>query len=1036
MKIYRRAPVALLMLAASALAQSPVENINQVPSGPASSSPRELAVAGDRLWFIADVAGHGSCLCRTDVAGGTVEFLHELEPGDGELADSFERIRGLSDGRVLLMVDGDDSSEQVWISDGATSGTVPLLVPGPSGSQEVLDYQTTNVTVAEHAGQAYFFASPGYPTRSVYRTTGTPGVAELVWDFGGASDFELDGEELVSCGGELWCTVQLGGQLHLLRSADPMAGYTTVAILPVDATQWVGLYAASAGVAITAVVPGEGRELWVSDGTPAGTAMVDLLPGAAASDPRSFAEFGGELYFSAITPTSQGELFRTDGTVAGTVQVSALPDHSSAAVRPFFLAAAGDQLWFQYSTDGEGVEPWRTDGTFGGAVPVADLAPGSASSLPRGFVEVGGAVYFRAETPATGAELYVSDGTPSGTVLVAELEPGPTDSIPANAPFAAFGGRVFFAASSPTTSEELFASDGTPAGTQLVVDLTPDDADGDSAPWEFTSLGDRLVFTANDGVTGRELWAMEDPTLGAELVVDLDPTGLPWNEPGGLTRFGQHVYFSANDGTSGIELFRTDGTAAGTTLVHSFIAGPGGGAPDFRGVWRGHLYFTAGQGPTGTELWRTDGTSAGTQLVHDIAPGPASSLPSALVEGGDWLWFSADDGEVGRELWRTDGTAAGTERVTDLAPGVADGLGDQFEAGWLAGKLYFRGALAPFGSELIVTDGTPAGTALFADLASGDSDPAAFHRVGARLVFRTQALGGGRLYATDGASVVDLLPGTIGFLFDTDPVFASSTHAFAFMVEGSSSRFLVATDGTIAGSGVIGAVGLPAKLAAASLPTNPFNGGFEALQVSLGSQVVFTGFTPVHGNELWITDGTPGGTTRLTDVAPGPLHSGVNAIGRLGAELVFPAWSADAGLEPYSLPIAAFGGWVAEAFGQGCPGSSGLAPTMQASGAALLGNVLNVEVGEAAPASVVGHYYSLGYALGSLGTCELYLAAPVPLAVGATDGSGSSSLPIAIPNVPALVGQGLWIQSVVVDPGGALLGVAGVTPALEVIVGG
>src|SRR5262245_47463920 len=74
----------------------------------------------------------------------------------------------------------------------------------------------------------------------------------------------------------------------------------------------------------TATDPDHGRELWRTDGTPAGTTLVaDINPGAGSSDPGQFATMNGYLYFAATNPYEGGrELWRTDGSAAGTKLVA------------------------------------------------------------------------------------------------------------------------------------------------------------------------------------------------------------------------------------------------------------------------------------------------------------------------------------------------------------------------------------------------------------------------------------------------------------------------------------------------------------------------------------------------------------------------------------------------------------------------------------------------------------------------------------------------------------------------------------------
>ena len=87
-----------------------------------------------------------------------------------------------------------------------------------------------------------------------------------------------------------------------------------------------------------------GSEMWSSDGTAAGTFMLqDADPGTASGlYRRDWAVIGNSLYYIALTGASDEEtrLFVSDGTVAGTHVVS------NAPLNPGWLSAANGTLYF------------------------------------------------------------------------------------------------------------------------------------------------------------------------------------------------------------------------------------------------------------------------------------------------------------------------------------------------------------------------------------------------------------------------------------------------------------------------------------------------------------------------------------------------------------------------------------------------------------------------------------------------------------------------------------------------------------------
>ncbi|ANM31033.1 hypothetical protein ABI59_17825 [Acidobacteria bacterium Mor1] len=339
------------------------------------------------------------------------------------------------------------------------------------------------------------------------------------------------------------------------------------------------------------------------------------------------------------------------------------------------------------------------------------------------------------------------------------------------------------------------------------------------------------------------------------------------------------LFFAADDGVHGVELWRTDGTDAGTYLVRDIHPGPEGSIrlsafvdrPRTVEAIEGVLYFLADDGVHGFELWRSDGTEAGTTLVADLRPGAQGAEIDYLVSMAGDLYFAATDANFNREIWRSDGTAAGTRVLADLharsesGPYYLTDVGD---------RLYFF-AFADAGTGLWSSDGSAEGTALVAeaDLAQPNRE-SRFARLGDRLILsvrtRTDGRATGALWAYDTAAAeIDVLRN-----FETPPNTMTTTGGQVFFGAASEATQgiameLWATDGTPAGT---------LRLTGLNSGGGEFYTGEGAAS---GDRFFFVANdynapppAPQGSNqELWVSDGTPDGTTLVQDLFPAAQSS-------------------------------------------------------------------------------------------------------------------------------------------------------------------
>jgi len=354
--------------------------------------------------------------------------------------------------------------------------------------------------------------------------------------------------------------------------------------------------------------------------------------------------------------------------------------------------------------------------------------------------------------------------------------------------------------------------------------------------------------------------------------------------------------FAASDREGDRELWRTSARGIGAGRVAE-INPTGDADPSWFVARRESVLFSADDGDHGHELWRTDGTAAGTWMVRDIARGPAPSAPEHPVTICGVTYFTADDGAHGRELWRSDGTRRGTWMLRDLVPGP-----DRSSWGpWLAGAL---GCSPTFtlddgihGRELWITDGSRAGTRIVEDIRPGPagSAPIPLGVIDDRLlVFARDGVHGPELWSTDGtpeetALVLDIAPGSVGSM----PRFYGGTFVDAAVI-GSSVAFaanddvhgneLWLSDGTAGGTHLVADIDPRAD--------DPITYESPHEITVAGDLIFFAGFDGFsadggHGFQLWASDGTPGGTSMVEEIQPGGvyLHGSV----ALGERVVFAA---------------------------------------------------------------------------------------------------------------------------------------------------
>ncbi len=462
-----------------------------VPALPARGDDvflRDFLSLGDRVVFKAvDAQGDAEPWVSDGTAAGTRQLV-DVCPGP--CGTGLEFVRDGAEDFFLLPFDPAQPFQlsQLWHSDGTPAGTVPLLPAGEAPS-------SGSLTLAH--GLFYFSSCPDSVCR-LWRTDGTPSGTEVVPGFPAAPlpfAVAVQGDAVYvtarndSGGGTLWKTDGPHGAAVRLRDFSRP---------PIQPTAFGGQ--------IYFLVQREHSlrdELWASDGSPAGTRMVRLLPGAVLW----LLAVDSSLYLYVETP-SLAAIWQSDGTSDGTHRLSArvhslvyffLPELELVEGRLFFGVEArfgtlelwsvdgtpgstrawgptvpfrapwvrlGDQILWSHHTDGLGAELWQSDAQ--GSRPLFDLCPGPCSGFLAGPTSADGRVYFAAATPRFGPQLWSTDGTVAGTRRHTRFTAG----VPGGEVGIA-GAATFFAlygTGSPETAE-LWITFGSRASSRKVAEI-------------------------------------------------------------------------------------------------------------------------------------------------------------------------------------------------------------------------------------------------------------------------------------------------------------------------------------------------------------------------------------------------------------------------------------------------------------------------------------------------------------------------------------------------------------------------------------
>lgn len=678
----------------------------QITNGPEDLSTITLALADDGSEYF------------------SVAIIKGETPGD--------YLGNLSLVQSLLGLTASDLNFTATVSAGGQSLSVPVVINltevaktlGAYQHQDVFNKSSTRISTSESESGLVIATQPQHGTAEAYF------VGNEMWDFNYTSTDCFAGQDtyLYQVAGEYGeISVNVNAALKDLTINAETNTEKVIDLsveLPSNYTQ-----------TITITQPENGTSSYDSN-----TQTLTYTPNSSAtSDSFTYSSEGCSKTITvtvtrpplllALNTTEAGqELWKTDGTVAGNALVKDIDTGTeSSGPGPFFKRPSDGVTLFFASSDGErGV--WKTNGTEESTVKVKDIPAsyGSATNL----ILVGDDAYFTTKTVDT-LRLWKTDSTEAGTLIVKEL---PIIGGDRSGYLQTVNGKLLFNYDHPHSApnprgEEAWVSDGTEVGTIELKDIWPGGGESDFMKGSVIEFNGKLFSRASDGSTfGSEIWMTDGTPDGTELLVDLE-VGATGSIPTNFTAADNVFYFAAVTSDKGDQLWKSDGTPENTEPVKDMD--PNSAVRDqdlFSGdFFYGHikqgdeinglLFFAAKNGDFGTELWKSDGTEIGTVMVKDLMEGiNFSSRPGDFVELDNVLYFAANDLDNSRNLWRSDGTEEGTFMVKSFGSDELQSGSIEVKNGIMLLTIRMGGGEEGFDYQLWRSDGTEAGTYFLGDI--------------------------------------------------------------------------------------------------------------------------------------------------------------------------------------------------------------------------------------------------------------------------------------------------------------------------------
>ncbi|MDN5212287.1 T9SS type A sorting domain-containing protein [Fulvivirgaceae bacterium BMA12] len=684
----------------------------------------------------------------------------------------------------------------------------------------------------------------------------------------------------------------------------------------------------------TATTEGEGRELWVSDGTANGSnLLMDIRrgpeDGISPSLRGATVILGGKLFFMANDGENGQQIWSTDGTREGTEQITSLPnlnaskltlvgnhffflitqknilqvwksngtsqgtvlvkDNLSIWNTPSYEGEANNLFFFTFQPSGSNnSRVWRSDGSDSGTFPITDeldgngAGPGGTSSLTQ-YIEYNDELYFVVRSssifpyPKT-VGILKTDGTLENTVPVKAVHEGSSRLVDF-ADVIEIGDKLYFSFFEVEYRRTfIWESDGTALGTTKIYDKTSPKY---YSPSFLNTDGVNLIFTAANNNGNTALFKLNAFNLQVDEIKEVSSNS---EEP--FIFFGDvgacSIYKTDNglfqvsvpDNSRGFDGWVSDLTSLNTIKLEEL--------KDVREFisFKEAVYFSGNSDHEGKELWSSDKSFKKINRLININLSKYGLDSREFVSLSDKIFFAADDGISGSELWSYNHTTSSLSLVKDINQGS--------DPSWpsnptrIGDHIYFSAYTPDKGRQLWRTDGTEIGTTLESDIIAGEASTRIYNLINHKNKVFFTAFENERyhlfVHDENGTNAIkDLGVNQSGVAFSVIQMVSSDN--LLFFITRAAGWDLWRSDGTESGTFKIKDLAQVNNL------------------TPIGDKLFFAARKENQGEfELWYSDGTEAGTSMVKNIGDG-YSSILDNFTEFKNQLVFTAYTEEFGSE-------------------------------------------------------------------------------------------------------------------------------------------